>query len=381
MKRRHFIQASTVSVASATALGSCGQDAFQEQISLTSDTDLASVHHPIVQWRMATTWTKAVDIVFGSAETLSRRVKAMTGGRFVITPYESGEIVPGLEVFDAVRDGTVECGHTSGAFYVDKNPVFGIGTMPFGLNAQQQNAWLYYGNGLETLQATYADYGIINFPAGNSGVQMGGWFKQEVNTLQDLQGLKMRLPGLGGKVMDRLGMKTVSLPLDAIFPAMEAGEIDAVEFIGPYDDEKLGFYHLASYYYYPGWWDPGSLFEVYVNLDAWNQLPIEYQEIFKSASAEANIRMLAQYDAENGAALQRLISRGTQLLPFSQDILQIAREVAFQLHEEIAEQNATFRQIYEQWKLFRSHAYQWNRINELSFANFAFNDAERNSNF
>ncbi len=202
---------------------------------------------------------------------------------------------------------------------------------------------------------------------------MGGWFKEVVNTPEDFNGLTMRLPGLGGKVMERLGMKTVSLSPDDIFPAMEAGEIDAAEFIGPYDDEKLGLYNLALHYYYSGWWDPGSLFEIYVNLDAWNQLPTEYQEIFKSAAVEANLKMLARYDAENGAALQRLISKGTKLLPFSPEILRTAKEIAIDIHQELAAEDTAFRQVYEQWRQFRSEVYQWNQINEMSFADFAFN--------
>ena len=374
MKRRNFgrnfASASLAGGLSATALASCNSSSTQSANEASASSDSAQ---PRVEWRMAATWTKAVDVVFGSAEILSARVKAMTGGRFVITPYESGEIVGGLEVFDAVKEGTVECGHTSGAFYVDKNPIFGIGTMPFGLNAQQQNAWLYYGGGLEALQAVYADYGIINFPVGNSGVQMGGWFKEAVNTPEDFNGLTMRLPGLGGKVMERLGMKAISLSPNDIFPAMEAGEIDAAEFIGPYDDEKLGLYNLAPHYYYPGWWDPGSLFELYVNLEAWNQLPAEYQEIFKSAAVEANLKMLARYDAENGAALQRLINKGTKLLPFSPEILQAARNIAVDIQQELADEDADFKAIYESWDQFRNRVYQWNKVNELSFAGFAFN--------
>ncbi|NEQ55494.1 MAG: ABC transporter substrate-binding protein [Leptolyngbya sp. SIO3F4] len=366
MKRRTFLNTSTISAISAGTLAGCGSTT-----SSTAEESTTNIQ-PRVEWRMAATWTKAVDVVFGSAETLSRRVKAMTNGRFVITPYESGEIVPGLEVFDAVKDGTVECGHTSGAFYIDKNPIFGIGTMPFGLNAQQQNAWLYFGGGLEVLQSVYADYGIINFPVGNSGVQMGGWFKNVIETPEDFKRLTMRLPGLGGKVMERLGMKTISLSPDDIFPAMESGKIDAAEFIGPYDDEKLGLYNLAPYYYYPGWWDPGSLFEIYVNLDAWNQLPITYQEIFKSAAIEANLRMLARYDAENGAALQRLILRGAILLPFSPEILQTTQKAAIEFQQELASEDSAFRQVYEQWNQFRSQVYQWHRINELSFADYAF---------
>ena len=300
------------------------------------------------------------------------RVDEMTGGRFTIDPFAAGEIVPGLQVLDAVQAGTVECGHSASYYYVGKNPALAFGTsVPFGLNAQQQNAWYYYGGGLEIMHKLYSDFGVLNFPAGNTGVQMGGWFKQQIQSVADLSGLKMRIPGLGGEVMARLGVNVQVLPGGEIFLALDRGAIDAAEWVGPYDDEKLGLKDAAEFYYYPGWWEPGPTLEIQVNLAAWNSLPKEYQEIVKTAAYEANINMLAQYDALNGPALKRLMDGGTQLIPYSDEILQAAQSEAFGFFEEKASEDATFKEVYEQWKQFREDIYQWNRVNELSFARFA----------
>ncbi|MDE5107259.1 MAG: ABC transporter substrate-binding protein, partial [Trichodesmium sp. St17_bin3_1_1] len=286
------------------------------------------------------------------------------------------EIVGGLEVLDAVQQGTVQCGHTASYYYVGKNSALAFGTsVPFGLTAQQQNAWYYHGGGLEIMHKLYSDFNIISFPAGNSGVQMGGWFRQEINTVRDLNGLSMRIPGFGGEVMKKLGVNAQVLPGGEIYLALERGAIDAAEWVGPHDDEKLGLHKAAKYYYYPGWWEPGPTFEVQVNLNEWNKLPTEYQEIFKSAAYQANINMLAQYDALNGAALAKLIAGGTELRPYSQEILQAAQKATFEFYEEKASQDSNFKEVYQQWKKFRQQIYKWNTINELSFAQFTFNNS------
>ncbi|MBP0013110.1 MAG: TRAP transporter substrate-binding protein DctP [Roseofilum sp. SBFL] len=369
MKRRHFIHTSATALTGAAALGSCSQpDQQSEPIEPDSN-----VLFPVVQWRMATSWSKALNIVFGSAETLSRRVKEMTGGRFVIIPYGGGELVPPLEILDAVGNGTVECGHSGGAYYIEKNRIFGIDTLPFGMNSQQLTAWLYRGGGLDLLQDLYADYGVINFPAGQTGVQMGGWFREKVSTPADFKGLKMRIPGAGAQVMSRLGVEPVTLSSTEVFSAMESGELDAAEFSGPFDDENLGIYHVAPYYYYPGWWETSFAFQLYVNLEAWNQLPSIYQEIFKAAAIETHVTTLAHYDTENGAALKRLISRGTELLPFSEEILNAAYAIAIELQEEMAAQDPGFKAVYDHWRAFRNNISGWHAVSELSYANFAFN--------
>lgn len=364
MKRRNFLTALGTSTLAATA---CSRSVSEPMVSPEPTSAL-----PSVQWQMATSWPKSLEIVFGSADLICRRVSEMTDGYFTITPYAAGELVPGLEILDAVSDGTVACGHTAGYYYVDKHPAFALSTaVPFGLNAQQQNAWLYHGKGLEMLQAIYADFGVINFPAGSTGAQMGGWFTQKVNNPDDFNGLKMRIPGMGGRVMTRLGVDVQLFLGTEIFHALETGSIQAAEWVGPFEDEKLGLNRVAPYYYYPGWWEPGTTYEIQVNLDAWNALPAAYQIIFRAAVTECHLNMLSYYDSANGEALDRLLLTGTELVPFSDDILQAAEAEAFALYDETAAENSAFKDIYESWKAFRQRVYQWNRINELGFSQFA----------
>ena len=368
MKRRKLINHIATATGVAT-LAACGQTTTQ---TISTDTDSL----PSVKWKMTTSWPRSLDTIFGGAQAVCDRVAAMTNGKFAISPYSAGEIVGGLEVLDAVQQGTVQCGHTASYYYVGKNSALAFGTsVPFGLTAQQQNAWYYHGGGLEIMHKLYSDFNIISFPAGNSGVQMGGWFRQEINTVSDLNGLSMRIPGFGGEVMKKLGVNTQVLPGGEIYLALERGAIDAAEWVGPHDDEKLGLHKAAKYYYYPGWWEPGPTFEVQVNLNEWNKLPTEYQEIFKSAAYQANINMLAQYDALNGAALAKLIAGGTELRPYSQEILQAAQKATFEFYEEKASQDSNFKEVYQQWKKFRQQIYKWNTINELSFAQFTFNNS------
>lgn len=358
MKRRQVITNVAIGAVSAAALASRSQTANAQST---------------IRWKMATSWPKSLDTIFGGAQTICDRVAAMTAGRFTIAPYAAGEIVPGLQVMDAVQTGTVECGHSPSYYYIGKNPALAFGTsVPFGLSAQQQNAWLYHGGGLEAMNKIYADFKMIGFPAGNTGAQMGGWFKREINTVADLNGLKMRIPGLGGQVMAKLGVNVQVLPGGEVYLALERGAIDAAEWVGPYDDEKLGLNKAATYYYYPGWWEPGPTLFAQVNLDAWNQLPQEYQEVFKTAAYEANLNMLAQYDALNAQALTRLLASGTQFRAYSEEILLAAQRAAFEIYEENASQDAGFKEVYQQWKDFKKLVVNWNHTNELSFARFAF---------
>ncbi|MBT9314297.1 TRAP transporter substrate-binding protein [Leptothoe spongobia] len=369
MKRRQLIGYGLTGAASTAALTACAQSTTP-----TAAGDGEAL--PTVRWKMATSWPKSLDTLFGAAEIVCDRIAAMTDGRFTIEPYAGGEIVPGLQVLDAVQDGTVECGHSAAYYYVGKSPALAFGTaVPFGLNAQQQNAWLYHGGGLEAMQKLYAKFNIINFPAGNTGVQMGGWFNKEINTAGDLQGLKMRIPGLGGKVMAKLGVNVQNLPGSEIFLALERGAIDAAEWVGPYDDEKLGLQKAAQFYYYPGWWEPGPAFDMMINMDAWTSLPPIYQEVVKTACVESNISTLGKYDAVNGAALQSLLGAGVQLKPFSDEILAAAEKAAFEIYEESANEDADFKEIYDGWKSFRDSVYGWNRLNELGFASFANKEA------
>ncbi len=378
MKRREFLRGTAAGIVGSAALtlAACAAPAPEQGSSQQATTPNAQApaqgaELPQIEWRMTTSWPKSLDTIYGGAETVAARVAAMTDGRFKITPFAAGEIVPAFEVLDAVQQGTVEAGHTASYYYTGKNNIFQIATaMPFGLNAQQQNAWLYHGGGLEALQKTFADVNIINFPAGNTGVQMGGWFRKEINTVQDLQGLKIRIPGFGGKVMERLGALPQAIPGGDIFVSLERGAVDAAEWVGAYDDEKLGLNKAAPFYYYPGWWEPGPTLDTYVNLDAWNKLPKVYQEIYKTAAYEANINMLAKYDAQNREALERLVASGTQLKPYSAEIMTAAQQASFELYEEIASAEASFKAIYDPWKKFREQIYKWSQTNELSFFSF-----------
>ena len=360
MKRRRILGYS------ASALGTATLAACTQQEGGAASGDL-----PRVQWRMATSWPQSLDTIYGGAQTVCDRVASLTDGRFIIDPFAAGEIVPALQVLDAVQEGTVECGHSAAYYYVGKNEALAFGTtVPFGLNAQQQNAWFYHGGGLDAVNKLYADFNVISFPAGNTGVQMGGWFKNNIQTVSDLNGLKMRIPGFGGKVMAELGVNVQVLPGGEIFLALERGAIDAAEFVGPYDDEKLGLNEAATYYYYPGWWEPGATLDATVNLDAWNALPTEYQEVFKTATYESNIDMLSKYDALNGAALESLVAKGTELIPYSDEILAAASQASTDLLEDSASKDATFKEVYESWKQFRDSVRGWNKVNELGFSQF-----------
>ncbi|MFY7802527.1 MAG: TRAP transporter substrate-binding protein [Limnoraphis robusta] len=362
MKRRILLSYAATATATTAALAAC---------SPTNTTSTTAGALPNVRWKMATSWPTSLKTLYGAAQRVAQRVSEMTDGRFTIQVFAAGEIVPGLQVLDAVQQGTVECGHSASYYYIGKNPALAFGTsVPFGLNAQQQNAWLYHGGGLELIQKLYSDFNTIAFPSGNSGVQMGGWFKREVNKVSDLQGLKMRIPGLGGEVLSRLGVNVQVLPGGEIFLALDRGAIDAAEWVGPFDDEKLGLNKAAKFYYYPGWWEPGSTFDLQINLTAWNKLPKEYQEIVKAASIQANMECLAIYDTENPIALKRMIEGGTKLKAFSSEIMTAAQQQAFAIYEENASKDATFKTVYEQWKKFRESIYPWSAVSELAYGNF-----------
>lgn len=367
MQRRGLLRAA------ATAAGSAGAASLLGACRIRKVGEASGVARPQVRWRMATSWPHSLDTIFGGAQTISRRVAELSEGSFQIEPYAAGELVPGLEVLDAVQNGSVECGHTSSYYYVGKNPALAFGTsVPFGLTAQQQNAWLYEGGGNEAINRLYADFGVISFPAGNTGAQMGGWFKRELEGLQSLRGLKMRIPGLGGKVMASLGVNVQVLPGGEIYLALDRGAIDAAEWTGPYDDEKLGLPRAARFYYYPGWWEPGPTLASLVNQSAWRALPADYQAMFSTACYEANLSMLSRYDSLNGQALQRLITGGTQLRAYDEAILTAAREASDQLYADTARTNQDFKTLYAGWQTFREQIWAWNRVNQLSYASFSY---------
>ncbi len=368
MQRRKLLQSGATALTATMGAGLLGSCTIRREETSTTNLIL-----PKVRWRMATSWPYSLDTIYGGAETISQRVDALSGGKFQITAYAAGELVPGLEVLDAVQAGSVECGHTASYYYIGKNPAFAFGTsLPFGLTAQQQNSWLYEAGGNDAMNRIYNDFGVIGFPAGNTGAQMGGWFKRKLNGLNSLQGLKMRIPGLGGKVMAQLGVNVQVLPGGEIYLALDRGAIDAAEWTGPYDDEKLGLFRAANFYYYPGWWEPGPTLTGLVNKKAWNKLPNEYQEIFQTACYEANLTMLSRYDTLNGAALQRLLKQGTELVPYEDSVLVAAKEAALGLYSDMSSKDQEFRKIYEKWKIYRQEVSLWNKVNEFSFSRFNY---------
>jgi TRAP-type mannitol/chloroaromatic compound transport system substrate-binding protein len=326
---------------------------------------------PAVNWRLASSFPKSLDTIYGAADTFTKRVHQLTGGKFNIRVFAAGEVVPGLGVLDAVQSGTVECGHSASYYYYGKDATFSFDcAVPFGLTSRQQTAWYDQGGGKELLRSFFKDYGIINFIAGNSGTQMGGWFRKEVKSVADLKGTKMRIAGLAGKVMERLGAVPQQLAGGDIYPALEKGTIDAAEWVGPYDDEKLGFYKIAPYYYYPGWWEPGASFTLYVNIKEWEKLPKEYQAAIEAASYEAHVVMQAEYDFKNPTALGRLLKNGVKLRNYSADIMDAAYKATMEQMNEEASKNAKFAKIYEPWKRFRSDQNQWASIAESTIQNY-----------
>jgi len=384
MKRREFLRGATAGVIGGLGmtLAACAgtPPATQQSTSTGGEAPQAQAPAqgsslPAIEWRMGTSWPVSLDTIYGGVNLLVERVAELSGGLFKITPFPAGELFPGLEVVQNVQQGTVDAGHTALYYYVGLNPAWALGTtVPFGLTTQQQNSWLYAGGGNEAMNELGAEFGVTLFPAGNTGAQMGGWFRRELNALSDLQGLKMRIPGLGGSVMERLGIVTQTLPAGEIFQALSTGAIDAAEWVGPYDDLKLGLPDAADYYYAPGWWEPGPALHAVVNNEQWARLPVEYQRIFAVATWEANLSMLSKYDAVNHDALEQIISSGIELKTYPEEIMAAGQRVAFEIYEENAASIPQFEKIYRPWKQFRDRIYRWHKTIEFPFANFVYNN-------
>jgi TRAP-type mannitol/chloroaromatic compound transport system substrate-binding protein len=328
-----------------------------------------------VRWRLASSFPSSLDTIYGASEVLAERISAMSGGAFEVQVYESGEIVPGLQVMDAVQNATVQVGQTGSYYYKGKNPALVFDTcVPFGLTARQQAAWLSEAGGQDLVNGLFADFGMLSFTGGNTGVQMGGWFREELGSLQDLRGLRMRIPGLGGDVMKELGVTVQVLAGGEIYQALELGTIDATEWVGPYDDEKLGFHQVARYYTYPGWWEPGPSLSFLVNREAWDGLPASYQAIFRAACQEAAAAMTGRYDAKNPPALERLLAYGVELRRFPDDVMSAAREASLQILEENAAADPAYAKIYRAWDAYRKASFDWFGTAELAYAEFAFRE-------
>jgi TRAP-type mannitol/chloroaromatic compound transport system substrate-binding protein len=334
---------------------------------------LAQSAQPAITWRMASSFPKNLDAIYGAGDAFCKRVAQLTGGKFNIRQFAAGEIVPGLQVMDAVQAGTVEMGHTPAYYYYGKDPTFAFDcAVPFGLTSRQQTAWFDQGGGRELMREFFKDYGIINFMAGNTGTQMGGWYRKEIKTLADVKGLKIRIAGFAGRVMERMGAVPQQIPAGDIYTALEKGTIDAAEWVGPYDDEKLGIHKVARYYYYPGWWEGNAMVVTLINEAKWRELPRTYQIALTSACAEANQWSLAKYDAANPAALRRLVAAGTKLRPFPKPVMQACEAAAYEVYAELMAKSAHWKRIYPAWKKFRDEQFLWFRVAEGSYENYAF---------
>jgi TRAP-type mannitol/chloroaromatic compound transport system substrate-binding protein len=331
-----------------------------------------AVHaQPVIRWRLASSFPRSLDTIYGGADTFARAVRTMSGGRFDISVHPAGELLPAFGVVDGVQNGTVECAHTAPYYFFGKDETFAIGcAIPFGLNSRQMSAWMYEGNGLRLMREFYAKYGIINFPAGNTGSQMGGWYRKEVKSLADTKGLKFRVGGFAGKVIERLGGVPQNIPGGEIYQALEKGTIDAAEWVGPYDDQKLGFNKVAPYYYYPGWWEGGPQLDVFINQKAYDALSADHKAVVEAAAAQAHVTMQAKYDTLNPGALRQLVSSGTKLRPFPADIMNAAFKASMDLYSELSAKNENWRKVYADYAKFRADQNLWFRFTEANFDGF-----------
>ena len=326
---------------------------------------------PELRWRLSSAYAKTLDILFGGTETFARLVAEATDGRFQIQPLGPGEPVQPEGLIDAVAAGTVEMGHGPASLGAAKDPAFALATaMPFGLNARGQNAWWSAGGAADLFGELFAKHGLVALPAGNTGAQMGGWFRREIKTAADLQGLKMRIGGLGGQVLAKFGVVPQALPGPEIYPALEARRLDAAEWIGPYDDERLGLQKVAPVYHYPGFWEGGAMLHLWINAEKWKALPKAYRAVLAGAAAQVGAEIQGRYDARNPQALRRLVAGGAQLRPFPQEVMESALKHANDVYAEIAGKSPDFRRIYEAVKTFRNEEYLWFQVAEYTYDNF-----------
>jgi TRAP-type mannitol/chloroaromatic compound transport system substrate-binding protein len=326
---------------------------------------------PEVKWRLAASWPKSLDTLFGGCEYFAKRVSEITDNKFQIQVFAAGELVPGLQVLDAVQNGTVEMGNTALYYYWGKDPAFTFGTaLPFGLNARQMNSWLRFGDGADLLNDLLKNFNCTGVAAANTGAQMGGWFRKEIKSIDDLKGLKMRIGGFAGTIVAKVGLVPQQLAAGDIYPALEKGTLDACEWVGPYDDEKLGFYKVAKYYYYPGWWEGCGQAHNITNLAKWNELPKSYQSAILTASGDAWEWVIGRYDYNNPPALRRLLSQGVLLRAFPQDVMEACYKAATDIYADLSKTNPHFKKLYDSLVAFRGDSLVWLQVAELSFDSF-----------
>jgi TRAP-type mannitol/chloroaromatic compound transport system substrate-binding protein len=335
---------------------------------------------PEIRWRLTASWPKSLDTLYGRAENFAKYVSEATEGKFQVQCFAGGEIVPALQATDAVINGTVEMCHTAQYYMWGKDPTWALGcAVPFGLNGRQQQAWWYEGGGEQLMNAFHAKSNVYSLLCGNTNAQMGGWFRKEINTVEDLKGLKFRAGGFAGAVMSKLGVIPQQIGGGDIYPALEKGTIDGAEWVGPYDDEKLGFYKVAKYYYYPGWWEGGAMLSLHVNKPKWDSLPKHYQAICKAAAAQANSVMAGRYEIQNPTAVKRLVGNGVQLRPFSEAILDACFKSANEVYAEIMAKNEDFKKIWESMKAFRAESYLWQQLPDNTYDTYMMIQQRKNT--
>jgi TRAP-type mannitol/chloroaromatic compound transport system substrate-binding protein len=321
-----------------------------------------------IRWRMASSFPKALDTIFGASETFARKVGEMSGGKFQITVHAGGELMPAFGVVDGVQAGTVEMAHTAPYYFFGKDETFALGcAIPFGLNSRQMSAWMFEGNGLKLMREFYARYNIINFPGGNTGAQMGGWYRKPLKTPADMKGLKFRVGGFAGRVIERMGGVPQNIPAGEIYQALEKGTIDAAEWVGPYDDLKLGFAKVAPYYHYPAWWEGGPQLDFFINTKAWESLTSDYKAMIETAASYAHLDMQARYDARNPAALKQLVAQGAKMVAIPKPIVDLGFKEAMALYAEIGAKNPSWKKVYADFDAFRREANLWFRFTEARF--------------
>jgi TRAP-type mannitol/chloroaromatic compound transport system substrate-binding protein len=324
-----------------------------------------------IRWRLTSSFPKSLDTLWGVSDVFAAKVKDLSGGRIQVTTHGPGELVPAFGTVDAVKDGTVEMAHTAPYYFFGKDETFALScAIPFGLNSRQMTAWYYEGNGLKLMRDFYRTYNIVNFPMGNTGAQMGGWYRKEIKSLADVKGLKMRIGGFAGKVLERIGGVPQNIPGGEIYQALEKGTIDAAEWVGPYDDQKLGFNKVAPFYAYPGWWEGGPQLELHVNSKTYDAMSGEQKAIVEAASTYGHVDMQAKYDGKNAAALKALVAGGAKLFPFPKDVMDGAFKEAMALYSEISAKNANWKKVYDDYSAFRRDANLWFRFTEATFDDF-----------
>ena len=324
-----------------------------------------------VRWRLASSFPKSLDTLYGAEETFARKVNEMSGGKFIISTHAAGELMPAFGVVDGVQQGSVEMAHTAAYYFFGKDEAFTLScSIPFGLNSRQMTAWMYEGNGMKLMREFYAKYNIVNFPGGNTGSQMGGWYRKEIKSIKDIKGMKMRIGGFGGKILEKIGGVAQNIPGGEIYAALEKGTIDAAEWVGPYDDQKLGLNKVAPFYYYPGWWEGGPELDFFINNKAFEALSPENKAIVEAAASHAHVEMQARYDARNPAALKQLVGAGAKLRPFPNDVMAAAFKAAMETYDELSAKNENWKKVYADFTKFRAEQNLWFRFTEARFDQF-----------